>query len=393
MAEFKEVFSTTYWCGAGKARWKSWFIWIMVTQMSPKALVRATSALSCFLLSSYLLAQQPQKQSPVPEVKAGARDMTLGEFRNRYLNQRILILQDDIGGSLCGWEPVKQAKDGSFTIDFGKGASINFKYMDQTPTIITIRESSAGGSLLSKGGQKNAMGETLTDDDIVDPYVDVFVRFDDGQLAECTNFVSLINQHPDYWEMGLLPVSVRDAHAEIAARNLPSTIGQKVYAVHDSLLFGPAITTAELLDLGSRITKQVRDVPLLTPMIIVASKYNDRYDLIVWKLRLADGREIISAARYRDEDLSESGNDNSFLGRSIGRLLLKIPSNLTSEELVAISARKIFRGMSRQAVFYSWGVTNENDYGKGGRQLVYGDNQFVYLDNSGKVTDWQSLDR
>ncbi len=49
--------------------------------------------------------------------------------------------------------------------------------------------------------------------------------------------------------------------------------------------------------------------------------------------------------------------------------------------------------MSRQAVIYSWGATTENDYGKGGKQMVYGDNQFVYLDNSGKVTDWQSMDK
>jgi hypothetical protein len=386
-----------------KARWKSGLSGIMVTQMSPKALVRAASSLSCLLLWSCLFAQclcaeQPQKQLPVPEVKASARDMTLGEFRNSYLNQRVLILQGhDIGGYLGGWQPVKQAKDGSFRIDFGKGAFISFRYKDQTPTIIAISQSSAGGS--SKGGQTNAMGETLTDDDIVNPYVDVFVRFDDGQLAKYTSYVTLIrdrsvkNLDPDSWEMELLPVSVRDVHAEIVARNLPSVIGHKVYAVHASLLFGLDITTAELLDIGSRLIKRLQDVPLLTPMTIVAAKYNDRYDLIVWKLRLPDGREIMSAARYRDEDLSENGNDNSFLGRSIGRLLLNIPSNLTSEEVVAISGRKIFRGMSRRAVFYSWGVTTENDYGKGGTQLVYGENQFVYLDNRGKVTDWQSLDR
>lgn len=126
-------------------------------------------------------------------------------------------------------------------------------------------------------------------------------------------------------------------------------------------------------------------------MTIVAAKYNERYDFIAWKLRLPDGREAISAARYRDEEVSKNGNDNSFLGRSIGTLLLKTPSNLTPQEIVAIGARKVFRGMSRQAVFYSWGLTGENNYGRGGWQLVYGDHQFVYLDSSGKVTDWQSV--
>jgi len=122
--------------------------------MSPQELVRSASALSYFLLLSRLSAQLPDK--PVPQVKpAGgrewysfnaARDWTLADFRHSYLNQRILILKGtDAGrGSLGGWQPVTQASDGSFTDDYGKGAFINFKYKDQTPTIIDIRENSVG---------------------------------------------------------------------------------------------------------------------------------------------------------------------------------------------------------------------------------------------------------
>ena len=69
---------------------------------------------------------------------------------------------------------------------------------------------------------------------------------------------------------------------------------------------------------------------------------------------------------------------------------MAVPPNLTPREIEAIKSKKIFRGMSRRAVFYSWGVTAENDYGRGGKQLVYDDNQFVYLDLNGKVSDWQS---
>jgi hypothetical protein len=353
-----------------------------------------------FLLLSCLSAQLPDK--PTPEVKSAARDWTLADFRHSYLNQRILILQGhDTRGSLGGWEPIKQSSDSSFIVDNSKGAYINFRYKDQTPRIIAIRESSGGGMKTPKEGQKNAMGKTVSDDDIVNPSVEVIVQFDDGQMAKYTSIVSLIrdrsikrvNQTSDFWEMEFMLVSLRDSHAEAVARNLPLTIGQKVYAVHDSLLFGVDITSEDLLDFGSRHTKRVKDFPLLTPMTIVAAKYNDRYDFIVLELRLDDGREVMGASRYRDEDVSKNGNDNSLLGRSTSTLLLKVPASLTSQEIAAISARKIVRGMTRQAVFYSWGVTEENDYGKGGRQLVYGDSQFVYLDNSGKVTDWQSVGR
>ncbi len=73
--------------------------------------------------------------------------------------------------------------------------------------------------------------------------------------------------------------------------------------------------------------------------------------------------------------------------------MMQIPATLTSREIAAIRDRKVFRGMTRQAVLYSWGIAKENDYGRGGSQLVYGDDQFVYLDSSGKVTDIHTLDK
>ena len=75
--------------------------------------------------------------------------------------------------------------------------------------------------------------------------------------------------------------SVRDSHAQIMVQNLQSTIGQKVYAVRSSLLFPADITPEDLLDLGKRETKRLDDVTLLSPMTIVATNYNDRYDFVV----------------------------------------------------------------------------------------------------------------
>jgi hypothetical protein len=328
--------------------------------------------------------------------------MTLREFRRIYLNQRILILKgQDVGGSLSEWQPVTMAKDGMFTNNYDAGTYISLKYKDQTPKVLAIREHAVGGTETPTEGKTNAFGETITDADIVDPFVEVFVQFDDGQQAKYASIVSLIvdrsvkweNRGTDYWDMEFMPVSTRDAHAEIVKHNLQGTIGKKVYAVYSSLLFGADLSPDDPTDFLRRIQKRIKDVPLLSPMTIVAAKYIERYDFILWKLQLDSGREVIGASRYRDEDVSANGNDNSFLGRSIGTLLLNVPPNLTAPEIAAISAREIFRGMSRRAVIYSWGMTTENDYGKGGKQLVYGDNQFVYLDNEGKVTDWQSVGR
>jgi hypothetical protein len=369
--------------------------------MHTNALVKAVGALSCLLLSSSLLGQQ-EKPSPAPAANAEAREMTLREFRRIFLNQRIVIMKgQDIGGSLGEWQPMKMAKNGSFTDDYNKGAFINLKYKEETPKVLSIRENTVAGLEKPTEGTTNAFGETITDADIVNPSVEVVVQFDDGQLAKFTSIVSLImdrsakwsDRGTDYLDMEFMPVSTRDAHAEIVKQNLQGVIGQKVYAVHSTLLLGADISPADLTDFSRRIQKRVDDAPLLTPMTIVAAKYIDRYDLILWKLQLDNGRVVIGTSRYRDEEFSANGDDDTFLGRSIGTLLQKIPSGLTPQEIVAIRDRKIFRGMSRQAVIYSWGATTENDYGKGGKQMVYGDNQFVYLDNSGKVTDWQSMDK
>ena len=329
------------------------------------------------------------------------KDWTLGQFRAKYLGQHVLIMHGhDISGSLGGWQPVLANGDGSFRYDNHGGAFISFQYKDQTPKIIAIQNFDA-----KKSAQTNIMGDAVNDDAIVNASVIIMAQFDDGQLAQFLSSVSstvdqrvttggnycrpLCNSDQDRWGMELLPTSERDAHAAIITKNLPSTIGRKVYAIYQSLVFGLDITPEDVLNLGG-YGKRLDDVPLLTPMTIVGANYNPRYDFIAWKLRLSDGREIISASRYRDDASSNVGNDNSFLGRSIGSLLMAVPPNLTPREIEAIKGKKIFRGMSRRAVFYSWGVTEENDYGRGGKQLVYGDNQFVYLDLDGKVTDWQT---
>jgi tetratricopeptide (TPR) repeat protein len=347
-----------------------------------------------------VLAQQPQTRALPPAKKGVPTELSLRQFRQMFLNQRIVILKGSHVGfsyedSLGGWQPMKQGPDGSFSSDSDKGAFIPYKYKHQTPKVIDIRENVVLEQ--AKERQTNALGETVTDKDIVNPSVRIIVQFDDGQLAEYSNIVSLImDQHPvspDHLDMEFMLASVRDVHAEILRQNLQSTIGQKVYAVHDSLLFAADITTEDLLDLGKRETKRLDDVKLLSPMTIVAANYNDRYDFVVWKLRLSDGRELISAARYQD-DLSEAGNATSFLSRVTGTLLLKVPPNLTAQEISAIRNRRIFRGMSRQALLYSWGAASENDYGRGGKQLVYGNQfvyQFVYLDINGRVTDWQTV--
>jgi hypothetical protein len=331
---------------------------------------------------------------------------TLRQFREKYLNQRIIILKDTLG-QFIDWEPLQKTRHGSF--EHGKGAFLDMRYKDQTATIVAIEEYHSALDTQPKD-QKNALGEVLSNDDKINPYVKIVAQFEDGQFATLNDYPSLLLHgmkrslqgeevfDDDNWESGLMLVSERDRHKEILSKLLPSAIGQKLYAVHDSMLFPLDFTSADLLDMSKRELKQLEfhdSALLLTPLTVTAATYNDRYDFIAWKLRSDDGRECMTVSRYRD------GRNGSLLERTIASgtprfmsnaLFLRIPSGLTPREIDAISHRKIFRGMSHQAVIYSWGKGKENDYGRGGKQLVYDDgHQLVYLDSEGKVTDWQDL--
>jgi hypothetical protein len=222
--------------------------------------------------------------------------------------------------------------------------------------------------------------------------VDVVVRFDDGMMAMTTDYVYGFERDRG-WQSPITLTSVRDQHAQFIPRNLTSVLGQKLFAVHDSWLFDSDTTIANILDTSERFSKEKYDIPYLQPLTILAAKYIEQYDFIVWKLKLPDGREFLSASRYQDEGESDSSSEDTFLARSVETLLTSVPSNLSADEVQAISEHKIIHGMSREAVVYSWGTpSKENDFGGGGIQLIFGEHRYVYLDTGNRVTDWQFLD-
>jgi hypothetical protein len=83
----------------------------------------------------------------------------------------------------------------------------------------------------------------------------------------------------------------------------------------------------------------------------------------------------------------------TFFERVIGSLLEEIPSSLTKKDLDAIRSGTIYRGMKEEAVEYTMGFPDkENDWGTGGKQLIYGKSFLVYVNRQETVVDWQSLD-
>jgi len=320
---------------------------------------------------------------------ARSKKLTLGEFRRKYLTQRVILMGHKVFmDSLLGWDRLKRVGD-LYERNYGS-LRVPSSYKDEVATVVDVW---AKGNNVAAA--TNALGEVVSDDHVDFGMFRLVVQFDDGTLAgkdmSLMDFDAPSQSFPT-WDQPLILVSVRDRHKEIVAGLLPLVIGKKLYAVADSDVFRNNITADEIVDNVKRYAKRLHDVPLLTPLLIAAAKYDERYDAVVLKLRLPDGREALTATRYRDVEEDTARSDTSFLGRIAGDLLTSIPKDLTQHEIRAIQAQEVYRGMRKRAVLLSWGQpSKENDWGTGGTQLVYGDTQFVYLDRNNAVVDWQTL--
>jgi len=76
-------------------------------------------------------------------------------------------------------------------------------------------------------------------------------------------------------------------------------------------------------------------------------------------------------------------------------LLSKVPKSLTDEEISAIEHGSFFVGMSEWALYEAMGPPGKtNDYGNGGKQLIYLDGGLlIYVNTEGKIIDRQFIDR
>jgi hypothetical protein len=299
--------------------------------------------------------------------------------KQRYLNQKVVLtgdVADDLATQpvLMEWWSGSEV-DGRYDADMERYLPATYK--GQTATVIAIQLND-----LEKQHKVNALGDPVSPDSTVNPYFDLVVRFDGGQIAMTTGYPSTISS-----EIKL--ASEQNAVAQEMATRLPGVVGKSLLACGITDLYQPDATLEELLG-ASRILKQIpaSDIPYLVPLTIAAAKYNEAANAVILKVKLPNSREALSIAS--GDQLTDS--DESFIERISGGLLSEIPKYLTSQEVAAIKNKSIFRGMSRNALYYSMGLPKtENDWGSGGKQFVYTESLMVYLNNQSKVVDWQSL--
>jgi hypothetical protein len=352
--------------------------------MKPPALI------VLFLLSSVVAFPQT-KSTPATAAQSGPvaassapkeAPKTLGAFKRQFLNQDVIVNDVPFQESYClDWHTARQMPDGTYqkTDDIMNYLAIG--YRGQTGKVLAVQLAEP-----ARVGGTNAFGESVGEDDIDNPYMEIVVKFKDGTLGMTTGFTITL---PRLMELA----GKREAVREYIESKLPSVIGRKLYAVGWSELYKPTATIEDLSGIDQTSVKlSSSDVPLLEPLTITKAKYLPDVDAVLMKLSLPNGTEAIaytpSGYFHFDDPQFE------FIQSVAGTLQASIPIGLTPREIEAIKGRKLFRGMSKNALDDAIGLCEkENDWGRGGKQRIYfGGKLLVYLDNSGKVEDWQSSD-
>ena len=351
-------------------------------------------SIRCILV--VLLVISPNLVQAIAQTRRQPREMTLAQARTALVGTKVVIIGKtsrsySLKGYLYDWY-VAIESDGEYRHSRDLMNYISDSYQGKEAAVIAVQLNRLEKERNEIGGT-NALGERITADTLVNPYVDGVVRFSDGTAAMTTSYLSLIFSDSDLTRPFKL-LSEKNERSTVINAQLSSIIGKTVYAAAYSRLFLPTASLESLMQTSRYSAQQTIDFPRLQPLIISKAAYNQEKDVIVLKLRDEGSKEYLCLSNF------DSGDDNvSFFQRVVqsypASLHASIPTNLTSREIEAIRKGSIFKGMSKQAVYYTIGFPEkENDWGRGGKQFIYFNGKvFVYIDATDHVGDWQSIER
>jgi hypothetical protein len=355
--------------------------------------------------SAILAQSQAKRQSSVvllpPQEKKPSRELTFGEARSMLVGKKVSIMGTILSkGYLNDWYPVVEQNGEYKTFTTGNYNKLPDSYLGKEAEVVTVQLNSLEKKRSGAGGV-NALGETISADSLVNPYCDVIVRFSDGLMAIHTSYLSLIfSDFVSTRPFRLL--SEKNERAKLISSQLPSIVGKTVYAVAFSKLFLPTATLESLMEQSRYNSQRTFDFPRLQPLTIVSAKYIEDKDVIVLKLKDSSGKEYLTLSKFDLKSIPSEFDLGGDKGRFFGKVVSSSPpalristSGLSEREIIAIRQGNIIAGMSLTALYSTIGFPEkENDWGKGGKQLIYSDGKlYIYLDANNRVRDWQSLSR
>ncbi|HET9836798.1 MAG TPA: hypothetical protein VFR84_01095 [Candidatus Angelobacter sp.] len=245
------------------------------------------------------------------------------------------------------------------------------KYVGKKATVIAVQETEDSARRATT--QKvNAMGEVINTRPPGADDFDIVVKFEDGLVA--INKETLQAAAYDL----LLPEDLAKLEDQNKA-NLEKTerlVGRDFYATALSSIYRSDVTLAEMQP-ANRMSP-----PFLEPLHVLAAKWNEQAHCAIVKLELPSKTQAL-ALMAADGGTCYGSN-----------LEPEIPKFFSPQDIYGVKNRTVAIGMKEMAVHWAIGYPErENDWGRGGKQLVYGDYLMVYIDTSGKVEDVQRFQR
>lgn len=320
---------------------------------------------------------------------AHAKDLSLDEIRTTLLGQQIIVLGSAFNGygslsnSLVDWKIVTGDEHSGFYSDLRASSYAPVKIRGKRGQVIFVGE--AQSSIKSNNVNKiDVFGKKIDESRVKNPYIYVVVKMDDDEILVKTEgyFGRMLGR-----EMQL--ASRMDAMQKELDVHLARLIGKTLYKTGYTKLLDSMLSIQDLLDRNKR--EQSRDyiTENLTPLKVIDAKFIEAAYAVAIKIELPN-RETRILFGELDYDFEVGSKPVTLESMKISAVE-KISLKFSPKEIAAIKNGYIFRGMSEDALRWSWGYAEKiNDWGRGGKQKIYPGGQYVYVSGN-VVRDWQSV--
>lgn len=181
------------------------------------------------------------------------------------------------------------------------------------------------------------------------------------------------------WEHFVLMDIIQRQREEIS-QNINGIVGKTIYPVASSIIYPPSFGIEDCADLKNRKLSISLPFKNLTPLEIIEAEYIENEHAIMLIIKNQENKQLgkVYSEFRRFEGVRK--DKKTFLEAAAFGFLENVTNKLTDQEIVAIKNNKVFKGMSKDALYYSIGFPEKRvDRGNGVMQLIYGVGTSVYL--------------
>ena len=300
-------------------------------------------------------------------VVAHAQDrLPLGEFRSRFVNQRIVVNQNCTSTPshfLADWKWAK-GKNGVFTTDYSR--SVFSSLVGHTGVIVAVNAPTTYPPRKSspQTGQAN---ETYVQ------WGEAIVKLDSGELLVTTVYTwTTGSQAHDAFTL----LSVRDRHKQETVSLARTMHGKALYLTRLTHVYDMGLSSSTIQTFKEGIGQseaEIFDVPLLTPISILETRYSEPLDLSMIVLQLPNGRKGLYVLGCVIP--------NALPIEKYNCAATAMPTFLTDREIDAIRSGSVFVGMSMRALHMTIGFPAETKESLAGLTELTYRKHTVYMRN------------